>query len=157
MNVLLISPNPEMLPDPVFPIGAAYIAAALKAAGIGVRCLDLCFEEDIAGILKREVQAYPPDIIALSLRNVDNVSYPHAVSYLLFYKEVIDLLRRFSRAPLVLGGSGFTLLPETLLNYFKADYGIAGEGETALVRLIRHLDGTEKLEVLNPPLQEAKQ
>jgi len=30
MKVLLVSPNVESLPDPVFPIGLAYIAAGLK-------------------------------------------------------------------------------------------------------------------------------
>ncbi|MEJ2040879.1 MAG: lipid biosynthesis B12-binding/radical SAM protein [Desulfosarcinaceae bacterium] len=148
MKVLLISPNPERLPDPVFPIGAAYIAAALKAAGIGCRCLDLCFEENVAGALGQAVREQAPDLIALSLRNVDNVSWPHAVSYLPFYKEVVTLLRSLSQAPIVLGGSGYTLLPQELLNYLKADFGIAGEGEAALVGLAEHLGGQAPLEQL---------
>ncbi len=31
VRVLLISPNTEMLPDPVFPLGLAYVSAALEA------------------------------------------------------------------------------------------------------------------------------
>lgn len=148
MKVLLISPNPEMLPDPVFPIGAAYVAAALAAAGIDCHCLDLCFETDAVQALDKAVRDQSPDVIALSLRNVDNVSWPLAVSYLPFYKEVVDRLRRISRAPIVLGGSGYTLLPSELLSFLKADYGIAGEGEAALVDLVRHLGGEANLEKL---------
>ena len=33
MRVLLISANREMLPDPVAPIGLAYVAAAIKRQG----------------------------------------------------------------------------------------------------------------------------
>ena len=33
MRVLLVSANREHLPDPIFPLGLAYIAAAVSKAG----------------------------------------------------------------------------------------------------------------------------
>jgi radical SAM superfamily enzyme YgiQ (UPF0313 family) len=155
MNILLISPNREHLPDPVFPLGAAYITAALENAGFGCHCLDLCFSDDPQAEIAAALEKVQPGLVALSLRNVDNVSYPHSVSYLPFYRQVVAMIRRHSPAPIVLGGSGFTLLPDELLNYLRADYGIAGEGEIALVRLVRHLKGEAALGKEDLPIVRA--
>lgn len=145
MNVLLVSPNVEKLPDPVFPIGAAYVAGALKQAGIECRCLDLCFEEDVETALIDALNKNAPDIVGLSLRNVDNVSYPHSVSYLPLYRMITTTIRRHCHAKIVLGGSGFTLLPDAILRFLQADYGICGEGEQTFVQLVRQLSGSPDL------------
>jgi radical SAM superfamily enzyme YgiQ (UPF0313 family) len=139
MQVLLVSPNIESLPDPVFPLGLAFIAAALEAEDIPYRVLDLCFEEDYDAAIRRTLADGDPDVIGLSLRNVDNVSYPHYRSYLPFYQRVVQVFRRHSRGMIVLGGSGFTLLPGPMLEYLGADAGIAGEGEQAFVDLVKAL------------------
>ena len=149
MKVLLISPNVEMLPDPVFPIGAAYIASAVKAAGFECDCLDLCFEDDMPTAIVSALNRSKPDIVALSLRNVDNVAYPHAVSYLPFYKEIVSRIRAASRAVIVLGGSGFTLLPKEIKDYLGADFGIAGEADTTFPRLIEHLAGARRCRAID--------
>ncbi len=88
MRVLLISPNVEMLPDPVAPLGLAFLCAALKSAGHEVQCLDLCFEENIEGALRKSVLDFSPEAIGLSLRNIDNVAYPESASYLPFFKKI---------------------------------------------------------------------
>ncbi len=152
MNVLLISPNLEHLPDPVFPLGAACIAAALTQAGVACRCLDLCFSDDPLAVTTEALERHQPDLVALSLRNVDNVSYPRPVSYLPFYQALMTTIRQHSRAPVVLGGSGFTLMPDELLDFLGADYGIAGEGENAFLQLISHLDGAAVLAQADLPI-----
>jgi len=43
MRVLLVSANREHLPDPIFPLGLAYIAAAATNAGHEINVADLCF------------------------------------------------------------------------------------------------------------------
>ena len=48
MRVLLVSANQERSPDPVAPLGMAYVATATAAAGHDVATLDLCFETDVA-------------------------------------------------------------------------------------------------------------
>jgi radical SAM superfamily enzyme YgiQ (UPF0313 family) len=155
MKILLVSPNVEHLPDPVFPLGVAYVAAALEQAGFACHCLDLCFSDDPQAELAAALGRLRPDLTALSLRNVDNVSFPHSVSYLPFYQDMMATIRRHSQAPVVLGGSGFTLLPDELLNYLRADYGIAGEGERALVRLVQHLAGQPSLDSEDLPLMRS--
>jgi len=136
MRVLLISPNIEMLPDPVAPLGLAFLSSALKSSGHEVRCLDLCFEENIEQALGTTISRFAPQAIGLSLRNIDNVAYPESVSYLPFFKKVIELCRQFSSSSIFLGGSGFTLMPEKILNFLKADGGIAGEGEEAFPKVL---------------------
>ena len=59
MRVLLISANVEKLPDPVAPLGLAYLSAALKYEGHDVQCLDLCFAEDIDGSLEKALLNFP--------------------------------------------------------------------------------------------------
>jgi len=51
-------------------------------------------------------------------------------------KDLAASIRQITNAPLILGGSAFSLFPSELLDYTKADYGIAGEGEKAVCMLI---------------------
>ena len=147
MQLLLISANVEKLPDPVAPLGLAYLSAALKYQGHGVHCLDLCFEENIEEALDKSLLNSAPEAIGLSLRNVDNVSYPHTVSYLPFYKRLVERCRQLSPAPIFLGGSGFTLMPEAILQNLDADGGIVGEGEEAFPKALAALAGDSSLPI----------
>ena len=150
MKVLLLSPNIEFLPDPIFPLGLAYMAAALKNRGDGYQILDLCFEEDIKASISEQIKAYQPDLVGLSLRNLDNVSYPNYISYLPFYREVINTIRRNTKSRILVGGSAFSLMPREIFDYLEVDFGIVGEGESAIVKL---LDDIERAEQLGKPLQ----
>ena len=145
MKVLLVSPNIESLPDPVFPIGLAYITGALRENRIEHQVLDLCFSENYDASIKSAITSFEPDIIGISLRNFDNVSYPNYISYLPFYRHVVQTIREKSRAHIVLGGSGFALMPDALLEYLGADFGIVGEGEASFVSLINDIDGKKDL------------
>jgi radical SAM superfamily enzyme YgiQ (UPF0313 family) len=139
VRILLISPNTEMLPDPVFPLGLAYLSAALKESQHEHQVLDLCFVDDYAQAMDQAVAGFRPEAFGMSLRNVDNVAYPNTCSYLPFYRQIVEHLRRLSAAPIILGGAGFSLMPHALLGYLQADYGICGEGEESLSRLLDHL------------------
>ena len=136
MKVLLISPNIEFLPDPIFPLGLAYIAAALRNRGDDYQILDLCFVGDIKASIHAGVRAYQPDIVGLSLRNLDNVSYPNYLSYLPFYREIVNTIRQFTKSRILVGGSAFSLMPQEIFDYLDADFGIVGEGESAIVKLL---------------------
>ncbi len=139
MRILLISPNTERLPDPVAPLGLAYLASALKVRGYEVQCLDLCFVKNWEETTAQTMVDFSPGAIGLSLRNIDNVSYPNTISYLPFYKRLMEHLRDLSSAPIFLGGSGFTLIPTALLQYLGADGGIVGEGEEAFPKILKRM------------------
>jgi radical SAM superfamily enzyme YgiQ (UPF0313 family) len=139
MRVLLISPNRETSPDPVFPLGLAALAAVLKSRGMEVEGTDLCFQADWRAVLDRDLNSFRPDCIGISIRNLDNVSYPRSIAYLPFIRDVIQACRVRSGAPIVLGGAGFTLLPERVLEYLGADYGVVGEGEQSFPDLLSRI------------------
>ena len=140
MRVLLVSANREHLPDPIFPLGLAYIAAAVSKAGYEIDVADLCFGRRPLDELRAQIARFQPQVIGLSLRNVDNAAYPLTVDYLSLHREVVDTLHAASDAPVVLGGSGFSILPQAYMFELGGDWGIAGEGERAFVALLQALE-----------------
>jgi len=140
MKILLISVNRERMPSPVFPLGLAYIARALKDGGHTIEVMDLCFSQNASDDLKEALTRFRPDLIGLSLRNLDNLTYPTSISYLKEVEEVISTCRQCSSSTLVIGGSGFSLVPEELLRHLTVDFGIMGEGEEVLLTLINSLE-----------------
>ena len=151
MKVLLVSPNVEPLPDPVFPIGLAHIAAAMKTNDIPYQVLDLCFTDDYETAIDTAMESFQPDVVGLSLRNVDNVSYPNYISYLPFYDYIVRRIRTQSRVPIILGGSGYSLIPEPILEYLDADFGIVGEGELTFLELLEQLEKANPIEQHSGP------
>jgi radical SAM superfamily enzyme YgiQ (UPF0313 family) len=140
MRILLISVNRERMPYPVAPLGLAYIAGALKQAGHDVRAIDLCFSTDIEHDLTRIVEDFSPDAVGISLRNLDNLTYPSSLSYLPELEETVAIVRRRTPAPLVIGGSGFSLAPLPLMQRVDLDFGVVGEGEGSMVDLAGRLE-----------------
>jgi radical SAM superfamily enzyme YgiQ (UPF0313 family) len=140
MKILLLSVNREKMPYPVFPLGLAYLAQALKEEGYKTEVLDLCFSEEPSSDLRDTLQRFQPDLVGLSLRNLDNLTYPTSVSYLKEVEEVIQVCRQTSSAKLIIGGSGFSLAPKELIEHFDVDFGIIGEGEKIFLQLVKSLE-----------------
>ena len=143
MKVLLISVNRERMPFPVFPLGLAYIAKALRDEGHQIEVMDLCFSEEVSFGVKSALHRFQPGLIGISLRNLDNLTYPTSVSYLKEVEEVIRLCRQSTSSRLVIGGSGYSLAPEKLLQHLDVDFGIVGEGEEVLPKLVRSIERKE--------------
>jgi len=141
MDILLISANREKSPYPVFPLGLAYLAGPLEAAGHELRALDLCFEDEPEAAVAESLSASLPDAVVISIRNIDNVTYPGSRSYLAGVRKIVDLCR--GRTAVILGGSGYSLMPREILESLDGDYGIVGEGEDVLPRLLECLDRDE--------------
>jgi radical SAM superfamily enzyme YgiQ (UPF0313 family) len=140
MKIFLISVNRERMPFPVFPLGLAYIAKALREAGHPIEVMDLCFFQEVPADLKSALHRFQPDLIGISLRNLDNLTYPTALSYLEEVEEVIGICRQYGSSQLVIGGSGYSLAPKELLQYFDVDFGIVGEGEEIFLQLVKRLE-----------------
>ena len=136
-KVLLISTNRCVRPDPVFPLGLVHLNAALRRAGHGTAWLDrLVNLEQLDEVLDN----YRPDYVGLSLRNIDDVLIGKQET---FFDDIISLgtrVRRKTSVPLIIGGSGFSLFPQRLLELAGADFGVCGEGEPALTALIAALE-----------------
>jgi len=144
MQVLLISVNQEKTPYPVAPLGLLYVTHALKRAGFDVSILDLCFSDSVHDDIKKAVKQKKPDFIGVSLRNVDNLTFPKSVTYLPAIKEIIKIIKRYTDASLVLGGSAFSLFPKEILSFMDCKWGVVGEGEEALVELLKYFSSGGK-------------
>ena len=125
MRVLLVSANPERVPYPVFPVGIAYVAAALEPDH-EVRLFDLVADGEDR--LPEVLESFAPDLVGLGLRNVDDTR-PEGRTYVATYRRMAATIRAHSAAPLVLGGAAFTLFPTRFLAELGADYGLVGAGE----------------------------
>jgi len=135
-RVLLISPNRCVMPEAVFPLGLAHIQSALEQAGHVARVLDRLTD---AQRMEEVLRGFQPDYVGISLRNIDNVIIRKPETYFESLREVCEAVRRVRQCPVVVGGSGYSIYPERLLEWSGADFGICGEGEGAFVALLEAL------------------
>jgi radical SAM superfamily enzyme YgiQ (UPF0313 family) len=137
MRVLLVNPGHDgehaahrshrrVHRDPP-PLGLLYIATALSRAGVGVDILDTHIEPEwmgkLAGYLavNEYVWAGVSCIIGQRQRNADEVTR--------FIRE------RAPGLPVVWGGTMPTVMPEGIMETYRPDTVITGEGEAAAVRM----------------------
>lgn len=141
MQVALINTN-RMQP-PVAPIALDYIAEALNAAGHAVQLLDLCWEEDPESAIARFFKSSGFGLVGMTLRNTDDCAFTSGQSFLPGFVGLVQSVRDHSGAPIVLGGVGFSVMPEQVLDLSGADFGIWGEGEFVLPELAALLEKSE--------------
>src|SRR3954464_2606551 len=148
-RVLLVSTNRERQPYPVVPNGLACIASALDAAGNNVRFLDLCFARDPVGRARDVARAFRPDVIGVSIRNIDNSDAIALRHYTPEARVVLQALRQAAPdAKVVAGGAAFGVAPEALFRDLGVDYAVAGDGERASVALISALTSGTPIEAM---------
>ena len=135
MKILFINGNPYKPAVP--PIGLEYVCEAAQDAGHEAVIYDFSHESP-AG-LERSVRAYRPDVIGITLRNIDTGHLFNNISYIPELKALIAGIRAYFGGPIVLGGAGFSLLPSGIMREVEADYGIIGEGEEYFPRLLENL------------------
>lgn len=135
MKVLLINPNRYKSP-PVPPIGLEYIAGALEERGHEAEIVDLCFSDSQYDDLGRAVAAFTPDIVGVTVRNVDSVLYQTNEFFLDEIRDIIGYLKSRYALRVVIGGTGISADPEGIREYLNADYAVAGPGEDAVNELL---------------------
>jgi lipid biosynthesis B12-binding/radical SAM protein len=129
MNILLIASNVAETPYAVYPLGMSMVAAALKEAGHDVALFDFLQQGQSLEAVRAAVRRVRPELIGISIRNIDNVNLLHELRYLDAVCGIVKVLREETDVKIVLGGSGFSVMPESVLEAVGADYGVAGEGE----------------------------
>ncbi len=139
MKALFISANTERITMPVLPLGPAMVAAAARRAGHEVALLDLLTTHDVRGAVRDAVTSLRPEVIGVSVRNIDDQCRREPRFLLAEVRPVVAACREVSLAPIVLGGAGFSIFPLAVLRYLDADFGVCGEGEHAFVELLDHL------------------
>jgi lipid biosynthesis B12-binding/radical SAM protein len=136
MRVFLISSNIASTPYSVYPLGLSMIAASLKNAGHLVQQFDFLASNRSIEALTAAIKEFKPEIIGISIRNIDNVNLLNEQRYIDAVTNIVREIRQISQAKIILGGSGFSIMPESILEKVSADYGIMGEGESLIVDFV---------------------
>jgi radical SAM superfamily enzyme YgiQ (UPF0313 family) len=63
-------------------------------------------------------------------------------------RRKIHALKRGRHVPVVLGGVGYSIMPERILDFVGADYGVVAEGEVALPALLTCLEAGRPLDAV---------
>jgi len=150
VEILFVNPN-RMLP-PVAPLAADYLCEALTVHGHICKVLDLCLEGPAEMLptpeWARQAVSSTPDVVLLTMRNLDDAYYFSRDSFLEPIGSMVQLLKEAFGKPVIMGGSGFSIAPEALLPFLQADYGIAGSSEQDLLGLLASTHDPDSFEAL---------
>lgn len=138
MRVLLIYSNQtrDLILAP--PIGLSYVATATRRAGHDVHFLDLLTANNPLAALHQALREFRPEVVGISVRNIDNVIYQRVRTHLHELSDFVDAIRRACgyAIPIVLGGPAISILGATALRHIDADYAVRGEGEVVFPALL---------------------
>ena len=140
----LINTN-RMMP-PIGPLGLEYIASAAKNVGIETEILDLCRLGNHDEAIEKYFREKSLSLVGLSFRNVDDCFWPSAKWFVPQLKDIVQTIKSLTDAPIVLGGVGYSIFPEQIVEYTGADFGIRGDGEQAAIDLYRQLETEKKFD-----------
>jgi radical SAM superfamily enzyme YgiQ (UPF0313 family) len=135
--------NTNTMQPAIAPIGLDYIAGVAKRAGIEIELVDLCLADDPAAALRDYFSKRAPDLVGLSFRNTDDCFWPSCQWFVPRLADTIKSIRGLTRAPIVVGGVGFSIFARQIVEYTGADFGVCGDGEQAVVSLYGELKGAK--------------
>jgi radical SAM superfamily enzyme YgiQ (UPF0313 family) len=156
MRVLLISANREDIDIRVPALGLACIAAATENAGHSTQLLDLMIVGDPQPAIAKAIAQMDPEVIGISVRNIDDQRMLNTRFLLDQARDTVAWCRQSTKAPIILGGAGFSILPGPILEYLGADFGIQGEGEMIFPELLKRIQEGGEMEELPGVYQRGK-
>jgi radical SAM superfamily enzyme YgiQ (UPF0313 family) len=140
MKILFVATNRLKRIMPPMPLGLASVIAQIDESRHDIKVLDCMFSENPAAEIEAAVSEFQPDLIAMSIRNLDNQCYLQSEFLMPDAKLAVDVCRAGSKAPIVVGGGAPTVCPEAVLDYLEADFVISGEGELVFRDLVDRLE-----------------
>jgi radical SAM superfamily enzyme YgiQ (UPF0313 family) len=138
MLVALINPSDEAVygkgerqPIRRPPLGLAYLAGGLQAAGHRTIIIDLALDEVTPEVKIPKMLEQSPDLIAIT---ATTPVFPEAI------KLVSRLKRLRPDLPVAVGGNHASALPDLSLRETEADYIFVGDGEAGFAELVSSLE-----------------
>ncbi len=129
MRVLLINPFYPISETPSPPLGLAYLASALTAAGVEVKILDLVVFPYSRSMLQRLIEEFNPQVAGIT---AVTMTFDNAIGV------IKDIERIDPDILTVMGGPHVSFCArETLQAYPELDAIVLGEGERTIVELVR--------------------
>jgi len=124
----------------VYPIGIVTLASVIQEK-YSVELLDLNVEQDPYKALRDKVNEYNPEVIFISLRNIDPLGNKMTSLMPAFITSVKMISALKPQCIIIAGGTGFSLFPKEIMEMLpEITYGIIGEGENSILPLLENLD-----------------
>ena len=144
-RILLVYANPAITATPVAPYGAERVAHAFRLAGCDARVIAPWLEPRPSAALAGALDAFQPDLVGFSVRNVDDalvvrtVDGPGDIDTAFYLPAVRRLVRVVQKrgVPLLIGGAAVATMLDSILGYLGVDYGIVGPAEDLVLALGR--------------------
>jgi pyruvate-formate lyase-activating enzyme len=147
---------------PVYPYAFIQVPAIARQFGIEIICKDLLGipEEKWGEIIEQLISHHDPSMFLVTLRNTDTLTatdYERAESEMEnnqpYFpiertKELVTTIRKISDLKIVVGGFGFSVLPEEMMQYLWPDYGVFG-GSDAFFEHLADIEAGKFDEVAN--------
>lgn len=141
MRTLLINSNRNKQPWPVLPFGLCCVASAVEKAGHTVSVLDLCFSRDPGGDIRGRIQEFKPDVVGVSIRNIDNSAGFNTEFFLDAVRDdVVEPLKACFSGVIVIGGPSVGINGAEMLEFFGLRCAIAGDGEPAMSEFLDRIE-----------------
>ena len=102
------------------PMGMCLVGEAARKAGHHVEMHDMTFQKSRNGLPQWFEK--PHDIVGISMRNLDNCDARFSTSYIPDVKKITTDMRRYSSAPIVIGGPATGITPHALLQKTGAEW-----------------------------------
>ncbi|MDO8785607.1 MAG: radical SAM protein, partial [Syntrophales bacterium] len=140
MKILLIQSYLGGNEPPVYPLGLACISSVLP--GHDLRLFDPNVSERPFEELKETIESFSPDIVGISIRNIDSTNKRQVVFYYEHFKKVIDTVSAATAgAKIIVGGSGFSMFAKVIMeDEPRIDIGVFLEGETVMPALLHNIE-----------------
>lgn len=131
----------------VYPIGIVTLASIVERSGkYDIFMYDMNMSSNPYGDLIAKLREIEPDVVGISLRNLDPLGN-RTTSLIVPFALTVDLIHKAApNTPLMAGGTAFTLFPERLMREFpEITCGIIGEGENVVLPLLESIDAPPDL------------
>jgi len=139
MKVLFFSCSMPDLIMPTLPLGMVSVATAVQQADHDVKLVDVLPDCDFEAAVTAALKDFIPDAIGIAVRNIDDQSMTDTRFLLDPLKTITATCRALTKAPIILGGAGYSMYPELLLEWLDGDIGIVGDGEAGLPAVLDQL------------------
>lgn len=139
MRILLIQSYLGRKEKPVFPLGLAYLVRNLDEHDVAA--IDPNVLDDPFGSLRKKLNDFRPEIVGISLRNIDTTVFKDRFFYYKMLSTTVNLVKEvLPDSKIIIGGSAFSLFAEEIMRRNpQIAYGVYLEGEETFRELLSNL------------------
>lgn len=137
--------NPANEEIPVYPLGICLLAGIAVKRGWEVKIKTYQEIEDENDREKLHKELQKADLIAISIRNLDNTEGNNPISFVRIFAPQLHYFAENFKHKAVLGGAGFSIMPERVLDEFGFLYGMIGRGGPIFTQMLFHIENGGEL------------